>query len=201
MSDPEALNDIRFLRDVVARTHPAEVNHFWPVSVGWGVVVTFGYLLCGIFAVNGRTKLIPWVWPALIMLVAFPLQMYLIRRVRLGMAEAGVRPRFRKDLMVCWLTIGCMGLLWTAGMVISGQIADHWGVLAFVWGTLYVVGYVMNGILVSREWFWAAGVMLASIVAAFLAGPRYYWLPGVWIGGTFLLGGLLGRRNARAFRA
>ena len=58
----------------------------------------------------------------------------------------------------------------------------------------------MNGVLLSKEWFWAAGVLLASLIAAFLIGylkdrPAFYWLPGYWIPGTLLLAGLLGRRN------
>ncbi len=75
-----------------------------------------------------------------------------------------------------------MGLLWTAGLGISGLLADKWYLLCFVWGSLYFVGYVMNGVLLSREWLWAAGVLLASLIGAFLAGPDFYWLPGVWIG-------------------
>jgi predicted transcriptional regulator len=50
----------------------------------------------------------------------------------------------------------------------------------------------MNAVLLSKEWFWAAEALLAG----FLAGPDY-WLPGIGIGVTFLLAGVLGRRNAR----
>jgi hypothetical protein len=39
--------------------------------------------------------------------------------------------------------------------------------------------------------------MLGSMIAAYLAGPNFYWLPGAWIGGTFLLAGWLGQRNVR----
>jgi hypothetical protein len=44
-------------------------------------------------------------------------------------------------------------------------------------------------------------VLLASLIAAFLAGflmrqSAFYWLPGYWIPGTFVLAGLLGRWNA-----
>jgi hypothetical protein len=42
----------------------------------------------------------------------------------------------------------------------------------------------------------AAGVQLASIIVAFIAGPDYYWIPGVSIGVACVLAGVLGRRNA-----
>jgi hypothetical protein len=59
----------------------------------------------------------------------------------------------------------------------------------------------MNGVLLSGEWFWAAAVMLASLIAAFLAGfltrnPTFYWLAGYAVPVTYLLAGILGRRNA-----
>jgi hypothetical protein len=71
-----------------------------------------------------------------------------------------------------------------------------------VWCTLLVVGYVVNGALLSRKRFWAAGVLVASLVAAFLIAfrmdqPAFHWLPGYWIPGTFLLAGLLGWQNAQ----
>jgi hypothetical protein len=197
MDDPNLLNDVRFLRDVVERTQPPAVNRFWPVTLSWGCVITLGYLFCALLGMAGKTAILAWVWPVLIFLVALPLHWYLARKVRLGIEQGGVRPRFRKDLMVCWFSIAGMGLLWTAGLGISGMMAGHWSLLCLVWGSLYFVGYAMNGVLVSGEWLWAAAVLLASLIAAFLAGPGFYWLPGLWIGGTFVLAGLLGRRNAR----
>src|SRR5271157_561758 len=197
MDEPNLLNDVRFLREVVERTQPPAVNHFWPVTLSWGCVITLGYLICGFLGMAGRMAILAWVWPVLVFLVALPLHWHLSRRVRLGVEQRGVRPRFRKDLMACWLSIAGMGLLWTAGLGISGAMAGHWSSLCLVWGSLYFVGYVMNGVLLSREWLWAAAVLLASIMAVFLAGPDFYWLPGLWIGGTFVLAGLLGRRNAR----
>jgi hypothetical protein len=183
MAEPELLNDVRFLRDVVERTQPAAVNRDWPITLGWGCVVTIGYVASALLGRAGKVAILPWVWPVLIGLVGFPLHWYLLRKVRLGNEERGVRQRFRKDLMCLWTSITAMGLLWY--------------VLSFAWCSLYFVGYVMNGVLLSREWFWAAGVMLASLITALLAGPDFYWLPGLWIGGTGLLAGLLGRRNAR----
>lgn len=197
MDEPNLLNDVRFLRDVVARTQQPAVNHFWPITLGWGCVITIGYATCALLGMAGKTAILAWVWPVLIGLVGWPLHWYLRRRVRSSIEERGVRPRFRKELMWCWIGITGMGLLWTAGLGISGMFASHWYVLSFAWGSLYFVGYVVNGVLLSNEWLWAAAVLLASLIAAFLAGPNFYWLPGVWIGGTFLLAGLLGRRNAR----
>ena len=130
-----------------------------------------------------------------------PLNWYFGRKVRLGIEERGIRPRGRRDLMFCWFGIAAMGLLWTAGLGISGMMASHWYVLIFAWGSLNFVGYVMNGVLLSSEWLWAAAMLLASLIAAFLAGPDFYWLPGVWIGGTLVLAGVLGRRNARRHAA
>ena len=196
MDEPNLTNDIRFLRDVVTRTQPPGVNRYWPVTLAWGCVMTIGYLICGFLGMAGKIALLPWVWPVLIFLVGFPLNWYLGRNVRRKIEASGVRPRFRKDLMVCWMGIAAMGMLWTAGMLISGALADRWYVLSFFWCSLYFVGYLINGVLLSKEWFWAAGVLLASLVAAFLAGPSFYWLPGMWMGGTILLAGLLGRRNA-----
>jgi hypothetical protein len=202
MNEPDALNDLHFLRDVVARTQPSAVNHFWPVTLMWGCVVTIGFVACALLGIAGRTAVIPWVMPGLIFLVAWPLHWYLIRKVRLSIEQRGVRPRFRKDLMWCWLSICAMGMVWTAILIISGLIARHGYLLIFAWCSLLVVGYVMNGVLLSKEWFWAAGVLLASIIAAFLAGflngdPTFYWFAGWAVPVTFLIAGVMGRRNAR----
>jgi hypothetical protein len=197
MDDPNLINDVRFLRDVVSRTQPPTVNHFWPVTLMRGCVVTIGYMTCALLGLADRIAVIPWVMPVLVFLVGWPLHWYLRRRVRSSNEQRGVRPRFRKDLMWCWMSICGMGMLWTAGLVISGMIAGHAYLLIFVWCSLLFVGYVMNGVLLSKEWLWAAAVLLASLIAVLLAGPAFYWLPGYWIGGTFLLAGLLGRRNAR----
>jgi hypothetical protein len=134
---------------------------------------------------------------------AWPLHWYVRREVRLSIEESGVRPRFRKDLKWCWVSISVMGLLWTAGLIVSGLIASHGYLLTFAWCSLLFVGCVMNGVLLSREWFWAATVMLASLIAAFLAGyltgqSDFYWFAGYAVPVTFLLAGVLGRRNARS---
>ncbi len=34
-----------FFCDVVARTHPPAVNNYWSVTLMWGCVLTFGYIL------------------------------------------------------------------------------------------------------------------------------------------------------------
>jgi hypothetical protein len=202
MDERDIVNDVRFLRDVVAKTQPPDVNYFWPVTLMWGCVVSVGYLACALLGIAGRTGVIRWVMPVLVFLVGWPLHWYLGRKVRSGLEDRGVRPRFRKDLRWCWMSIYGMGMLWTAGLIISGVIARQGPLLVLVWCTLLVVGYVMNGALLSKEWFWAAGALLASLIAAFLIGflrnqPVFYWLPGYWIPGTFLLAGLLGRRNAQ----
>ena len=202
MDDSEILKDVRFLRDMVARTQPPDVNYFWPLTLMWGCVVSIGFLTCALLGISGRTAIIPWVMPALVFLVGWPLHWHLGRKVRSGLADRGVRPRVRQDLRWCWMSIYGMGMLWTAGLIISGVIARQGPLLILVWCTLLVVGYVINGALVSREWFWAAGALLASLIAALLIGflkdqPSFYWLPAYWIPGTFLLAGLLGRRNAQ----
>jgi hypothetical protein len=196
LPEQNLLNDVRFLRDVVTRTQRPAVNQFWPVTLSWGCIITFGYLVCGLLARAGRVAILPWVFPGLIFLVAFPLHWYLVRKVRHGIEQRGVRPRLRKDLMACWCSLTVIGLLWTAGLGISGMMASHWYLLFLIWGSLYFVGYVMNGVLLSDEWLWAAGILLASIIAVFLAGTAYYWLLGLWMGGTMVLAGLMGRRNA-----
>jgi hypothetical protein len=197
MEDLNPLDDIRFLRDVVARTHPPEVNNYWSVTLMWGCVLTLGYIVCAWLGLEHRFAAIPWVMPALIYLIALPLNWYFRRRVRSVLEDAGVRTPLRKDLMCCWASIAVVGCLWTAALIVSGQIAEHWYLVVFVWASLYIVGFTMNGVLLSREWFWAAGVMLISLVIALIAGPNFYWLPGFWIGGTLILAGLLGRQNAR----
>jgi len=196
MEDLSPLDDIRFLRDVVARTYPPAVNNYWSVTLTWGCVLTFGYIVCAWLGVEHKVAVIPWVMPALIYLVALPLTWYFRRKVRSVIEDGGVRAPLRKDLMCCWGGIVVVGGLWTAALILSGEMAAHWYLVVFLWASLYVVGFVMNGVLLSSEWFWAAGVMLASLIAALIAGPNFYWLPGFWIGGTMILAGLLGRRNA-----
>jgi hypothetical protein len=181
----------------VERTQPPSINPYWPVTLSWACILTAGYVASIFLGIAGKADVLAWLWPALIFGVAMPLSWYLGRRVRLGIEERGLRRRSRKDLTICWFGIATIGLLWTAGLGISGMMASHWYVLLFVWGSLHFVGYIMNSVLLSSEWLWAAAVLLASIVAAFLAGPDFYWLAGVWIGGTQILAGLLGRRNAR----
>jgi hypothetical protein len=195
--NPDAINDIRFLRDVMAKTHPPAVNNYWSVTLMWGCVLTFGYIVCAWLGVEHKVAVIPWVMPALIYLVALPLNWYFRRRVRSGIEDAGVRDPPRKDLMCLWVSVTVVGCLWTAALIVSGEMAAHWYLVVFVWASLYVVGFVMNGVLLSGEWFWAAGIMLASLIAALLAGPNFYWLPGFSIGGTMILAGLMGRQNAR----
>jgi len=200
MEDPQLLNDVRFLRDVVAKTQPPAVNRFWPVTLMWGVVVTAAFVFCAFLGTTGRLSDLPWVWPA-VLPVAWLLHWYIGRRVRMNIQEHGVRPRFRKDLVLCWLSIGAIGLLWTAAMMMTGAMSGHWYVLLFVWASLHVVGFVINGILLSREWLWVAGLMLAWMIATFLAGflggADFYWLVGWSIPATYLMAGILGWRNAR----
>lgn len=196
---PDLLNDVRFLRDAVERTQPPSVNRYWPVTLGWGVVCTVGYFISAYLGITGRTDILPWVWPLLIGFIAYPLHWYLSRRVRRRNDEQGVRVRFRRDLAFCWSSIALIGLLWTAGLVISGAIENYWYVLTFLWSSLYFVGYVINGVLLSKEWLWAAAVLLTSLIAGFVAGPAYYWLPGSWMGVTLILAGVLGRQNERRY--
>jgi hypothetical protein len=202
MEESNPLNDLHFLRDVVARTQPPEVNRFWPVTLMWGCVVSIGFLTCALLGIAGRISVIPWVMPGLIFLVAWPLHWYLQRKVKLSIEDSGVRPRFRKDLMWCWISVSVMGMLWTAGLIVSGLISSHGYLLIFAWCSLLCVGSVMNGVLLSKEWFSAAAVMLASLMAAFLGGfltaqPDFYWFAGYGIPVAFLVAGILGRRNAR----
>jgi len=200
-ADPSLLNDVRFLRDVVARTQGPTVNHFWPITLSWGCIITAGYLACGLLARAGKYAVLPWVFPGLIFLVAFPLQWFLIRRIRRTNELRGVRPRFRKELMACWCSLTVIGILWTAGLGISGMMASHWYLLFLIWGSIYFVGYVMNGVLISDEWLWAAGLLLASLIAVFFAGPAFYWLIGLWMGGTMVLAGLMGLLNSNLQQA
>ncbi len=202
MDERTPLDDIRFLRDFVAKTQPPAVNRYWPVTLMWGCVVTIGFLLCALLGIAGKTNILPWVMPVLTLLVGWPLHWYLRRKVQLSIEESGMRPPLRKDLMWCWAAISVMGMLWTAGLIVSGLISSHGYLLIFAWCSLLCVGYVMNGVLLSKEWFWAAAVLLASLIAAFLAGflkqqPDFYWFAGYGIPVTFLLAGILGRRNAR----
>jgi hypothetical protein len=87
----------------------------------------------------------------------------IVAKIPQGEAEhsgARVRPRFRKHLMCLWMSITLMCFRSCGPSV-------------------YFIGFVMNGVLLSSEWFWAAGVLFASIVTAFLAGPDFYWLPSM----------------------
>lgn len=201
MDNQDLLNDVRFLRDVVARTERPRLNYYWPVTLGWGIVVTITYLICGVLGMAGKFAILPWVWPVSILFVAYPLHWYLGGKVRRSVQQQGVRPRVRKDLMCLWLSITLVGTLWSAGLAVAGMAASQWYLFPLVWCSLYFIGYVMNGVLLSNEWFWAAAVMLTSMIAAYVAGPRFYWLPGAWIGGTFLLAGWLGRRNVHRHMA
>jgi hypothetical protein len=200
VDNPNALNDVRFLRDVVARTEPPKVNYYWPVTLCWGVLIGISYLAYALLERIGNNILLQWVWPVG-MVLATPLNWYLVHRVRQNIQKQGVRPRFRKDLMWLWVSIMVVGLLWSEGLGLLGLINSHWYVLTFLWSSIYFIGFIMNGVLISSEWFWAAGVLLASVVAAFVAGPNLYWLPTVWIPGTFLLAGFLGWRNVRSHTA
>jgi hypothetical protein len=196
MDNPDVLNDVRYLRDVVARTEPARVNYYWPVTLCWGIFISLSYLTYFLLGRAGNNAIMQWVWPVG-MGLATPVNWYLVRKVKARIQAQGVRPRLRKDLMCLWASITVIGLLWSEGLGLLGLINSHWYVLSFLWSSIYFIGFIMNGVLISSEWFWAAGVLLASVVAAFLAGPNLYWLPSMWIPGTFLLAGFLGWRNAR----
>lgn len=197
MDTPTPLDDVRFLREVVDRTLPRYgVNRNWPVTLMYGAIITIGYAVCALLGLTGRTRAIPWVMPFLVFLVAWPLHWVLQRKAQMRTERTGVRPRFRRDLMVLWMSITAMGLFGMAWLIATGMIAGHWYLIPFLWCSLSFVGYVMNGILLSREWFWAGGALLTSMVATGAAGVNYYWLCAVWIPGTLLLAGLMGYRNS-----
>src|SRR5437868_4987194 len=113
MDEPDLLNEIRILRDVVARTQPPAVNDFWPVTLSWGIVVSVGYLACALLSIERKFAVIPWVMPVLLLLVGWPLHRYFARKVELSIEERGIRPRYRKDLGWCWISISAIGMLWT----------------------------------------------------------------------------------------
>lgn len=198
MDDLNLLKDIRFLRRIVAKAQSAaNRNRHWSIALAWGIVITIGYLTCATLAARGRMNVVPWVMPGLIFLVGWPLHLYLSRRARLFSENAGVRPEPRRDLLFLWLSIVAVGLLWVAFLVSSGLISTHGYLLIFAWCSLHLVGYVMNGVLLSEHWFWIAGALFACLVAAVLAGPAWYWFSGVGIPGSYVLVGLIGYRDAR----
>ena len=63
MDNPDVLNDVRYLRDVVARTEPPRVNYYWPVTLSWGVLIGLSYLAYVLLGRTGNTALLQWVWP------------------------------------------------------------------------------------------------------------------------------------------
>jgi hypothetical protein len=65
-------NDVRYLREVVAKTQPPSVNRYWPVTLFWGCVVVIGYAVCTALGMAGRNWIIPWVWPVLLA-IAWPI--------------------------------------------------------------------------------------------------------------------------------
>jgi hypothetical protein len=160
MDNSNIINDVRFLRDVVARTEPPRVNYYWPVTLSWGILIGLSYLAYVLLARIGNTAALQWVWPVGVA-VATPLNWYLVRRVRANIQRQGVRPRFRKDLLYLWLSILLVGLLWSEGLGLLGLINSHWYVLSFLWSSVYFIGFIMNGVLISSEWFWAAVVLLS----------------------------------------
>src|SRR5689334_6634220 len=104
MDNPNVLNDVRYLRDVVARTEPPRVNYYWPVTLCWGIFIGLSYLAWALLGVTGKTALGQWVWPVS-MTLATPVHWYLVRKVKANIQKQGVRPPFRKDLMYLWLSI------------------------------------------------------------------------------------------------
>jgi len=186
-------NDVRYLRDVVEKTKQPSVNRYWTVTLFWGCVIVIGYAVCMAFGMAGKVSVLPWVWPVLIA-IAWPTDWYLRRKVRSRIEATGVRPR-RKELIACWLSIVAVGMLWNAALIINGSIATQWGLLCFVWGSLYLVGFVINTAMLSNEWWAAAAIQLASMIIAYITGPDYYWLPGVAIGFASVVAGVLGRRR------
>lgn len=194
MDESNLLHDVRYIRDVVARSQRPEINRFWPVTLSWGCVITAGYLICGLLARAGQFAPLRWIWPVLIFAVALPLNWYLVRRIRIRIEHGGVRPRFRRELALCWCGITAIGFLWTAALVASKTlISSHWYILCFIWASLYFIGYIINGVLISAEWLWAAAALLLSIIVIYLAGPAFSWLLGLWMGGTMIFAGLMGR--------
>ena len=174
-----------------------EINRFWPVTLSWGCVITAGYLICGLLARAGQFAPLRWIWPVLIFAVALPLQWYLVRRIRIRIEHGGVRPRFRRELALCWCGITAIGFLWTAALVASKALnSSHWYILCFIWASLYFIGYIINGVLISRGV--AVGLQRSCcclIIVIYLAGPAFSWLLGLWMGGTMIFAGLMGRHK------
>jgi hypothetical protein len=77
MDNPDALNDVRFLRDVVARTEPPRVSYYWPITLCWGILIGLSYMAYVLLGRAGNTAALQWVWPVG-MVVATPLNWYLI---------------------------------------------------------------------------------------------------------------------------
>ncbi len=150
MDESSPLNDLHFLRDVVARTYRIKLLLVCNPNHGMRRDRRLPHLRSA--GIETSWRLSPWVMPGLIFFSRLPGTRWYLRRrgLRLSIEESGVRPRFRKDLMWCWISVSVMGLLWTAGLIVSGLITSHGYLLIFAWCSLLCVGYVMNGVLAAR---------------------------------------------------
>jgi hypothetical protein len=89
--------------------------------------------------------------------------------------------------MSCCFGIAAMGLLWPA---LDSGTRHFWNdghslVRAYIcMGPLDAMNGVLPNRLTLRRMVVGAATLLASLIAAALAGPDDYWLAGVWIGGA-----------------
>jgi hypothetical protein len=187
-------DDLRFIRDVLARTEARVDPHAFHF-VMWGALVLVCYPLLNWLELNDRPRAMLWLGAAALVVGAaasFLLEMRLARRPRLGGENTFVAGQVVK---IVWLNVGLAALLSALGPA-TGLIPDR--AVSLVWGLAYANMAYMVGVVYRPEYL-VAGLAIAggTIVAWFVPAYRMFILGPVMGLGMIVPGLMAERRVAR----
>lgn len=191
-----AARDVRYIREVLARTHGRIDPHAFHF-VAWGAIVLVWYPVTNLCERAGRMDVYAGTCVAAAVLgtlLSLGLERRLSRRVgvsRLGAEESLVARQVATITGLCVAAGVLLSALGPALRFIEGRDVP------VVWGLVYAVMASMFGVVYSREWLWAGVAIFAAAVAA-MALPEWN---GVILGPIMGLGmivpGLAAERRVR----
>ena len=195
-ADTAALDDLRFIRTVMDRTHRRIDPHAFHF-VHWGAIVLVWFPLGAWFQQQGRPeRLLPLGAVALGLgfLLSLLRELALRRQPRLDGENTFVGQQ------VAWITAACIG----AGSVLSA-VAPAFGFVAgenvpIVWGLVYANLALMIGIVYERDFLVSGVVIFAGTVVAICLQPWAGYVLGPVMGLGMILPGLRAERRVRALR-
>jgi len=196
-SRPSASGDLRYIRDVLARTEARIDPHAFHF-VMWGALVLVGYPLLNWFELTGRLSAMLWLGVGALTAGAIGSAAFEIRlagRPRLAGESTFVA---RQVVRIVWLNVGLAALLSAAGPAFD--LLPHEGV-SLVWGFAYANMAYMVGVVYRAEYMVAGlAIAAATLVAWFVPAYRGFVL-GPFMGLGMIVPGVMAERRVARMRA